>query len=188
MPIPDTHAEAHIRFNPNRIVALNLKRARLLRGMTHAQAAAALEPYLGTSWAKTTFSMAERSAHKQSRVRRFDAAELAAFAQAFDLPVAWFLMPPRVLRTPLGGDEPNFEIPPDVPGEPGVEVVDLVDSILKTDRELDERIAYAIDDGRQGYHGLADELERRKGAAERRQQDLERARSLTSRSSRTVSE
>jgi hypothetical protein len=181
----ETHAEARIRFNPNRVVALNLKRARLLRGMTHARAAAALQPYLGTSWAKQTFSMAEQSAHRPSRVRRFDAAELAAFAQAFDLPVAWFLMPPRVIRI---DDQLRLEIPFNLSDEPGVEVADLVDSILKTDRELDERIADTINDGREGYHGLADELERRKGAVERRQQDLERARSLISRSSGTVSE
>ena len=95
-----------------------------------------------------------------------------------------------VLRMRNG--EPGFEIRVDQPGKPGVEVADLVDSILKTDRELDLRIAETINDGphghQHGYHGLADELERRKGAAERRQQDLERARSLTSRSSGAVSE
>lgn len=80
-------------LTPNQVIAFNLAQARALRGWTQEEAAERLEPYLGTRWSKVTFSTAERSVIGK-RVRNFDADEIAAFALAFDLPIAWFFTPP----------------------------------------------------------------------------------------------
>lgn len=81
-------------MTPNQIVAANLRRARRLRDeMTQDEAAKLLEPYLGERWTRARWSQAERSIVGK-RVRPFSADEVAAFSQAFDLPVPWFLMPP----------------------------------------------------------------------------------------------
>ena len=77
----------------NQVVAHNLTQARLWKRMTQQQAADELEPYLGSRWSKATFSAAERSVTGE-RVRNFDADEIVAFAQAFNLPVAYFFLPP----------------------------------------------------------------------------------------------
>lgn len=167
MSSPD---EARLPLNPNRVVAHNLRRARLLRGMTQEQAAAALEPYLGVRWKKQTISMAEKATRQ--RPRRFDAAEIAAFAQVFDLPIAWFFMPPRVPRTrkdyEIGWPIRQMEIAWNMRGEPAVAVVDLVDAALRQ-AQLRERRDEIIQ-GPLGYRGLLDEL-----AARRQQRDRVRA-------------
>ncbi len=80
-------------LTPNQVVAYNLAQARLLRGWTQEEAAAALEPHVGKRWSKATFSAAERSV-AGDRVRQFDADEIVAFARAFGLPVSWFFLPP----------------------------------------------------------------------------------------------
>jgi transcriptional regulator with XRE-family HTH domain len=79
-------------FTVNQLVAHNLAKARRLRGWTQEQAAAELEPYLGVRWSKASFSAAERSATAE-RVRHFTADDIAAFAAAFRLPIAWFFLP-----------------------------------------------------------------------------------------------
>jgi transcriptional regulator with XRE-family HTH domain len=71
-----------------------LKQARERRGWTQEQAAAELEPYLGTRWTKAQFSSAERSVDGK-RIRQFDADEIAAFVACFDLPPSYFLLPPE---------------------------------------------------------------------------------------------
>jgi transcriptional regulator with XRE-family HTH domain len=90
-------------LSPNQLVAYNLRRARELRGWTQEQAAAHLEPYVGTRWSKGTFSAAERSV-AGGRVRQFDADELVALSLAFDLPLTWWFLPPEddpaVVRLP----------------------------------------------------------------------------------------
>jgi transcriptional regulator with XRE-family HTH domain len=83
-------------MGPNQVVAWNLARARELRGWTQDEAAEALAPYIGTRWSKASFSQAERSVTGKV-VRRFDAAEIVAFARAFDLPITWFFLPPPAL-------------------------------------------------------------------------------------------
>src|SRR5438094_367318 len=80
-------------MTPNQIVALNLRRARLARGWQQKEAAAALEPYLGASWSKASYSAAERSVSGE-RVRVFSADDLVAFSRAFGVPVTYFLSPP----------------------------------------------------------------------------------------------
>lgn len=81
-------------YTPNQVVALNVARARAMRGWTQEQAANALSPYLGTRWSNASFSAVERSI-KGDRVKQFSADELVALARGFDLPIAWFLLPPR---------------------------------------------------------------------------------------------
>ena len=76
------------------MVALNLARARKLKGWTQEQAAAELEPYLGTRWSAATMSQVERSV-AGGRIKQFSVDELVALARGFDLPMTWFLVPPR---------------------------------------------------------------------------------------------
>jgi transcriptional regulator with XRE-family HTH domain len=80
-------------YTPNQIVALNVGRARALRGWTQEQAAEALAPYLGTKWSNASFSAVERSI-RGTRVKQFSADELVALARGFDLPLGWFFLPP----------------------------------------------------------------------------------------------
>ena len=75
------------------IVALNLRRARELRGMSQAEAGELVGEYLPKSWSAASFSAAERS-WERGPERSFTANELDAFSRAFKLPVLWFLLPP----------------------------------------------------------------------------------------------
>lgn len=77
----------------SQLVAYNLREARLLRGWTQDEAAERLQPYLGARWSKASFSAAERSTEGR-RVRQFTADEIISFSQVFELPVAWFFLPP----------------------------------------------------------------------------------------------
>lgn len=80
-------------WSPNQVVAYNLARAREDRGWTQEEAGQRLEPHLGVSWSKATFSQAERSVDP-GKSRGFTADEIVAFSRCFDLPVAWFFLPP----------------------------------------------------------------------------------------------
>lgn len=80
-------------YSPNQIVALNVARARAMRGWTQEQASNALAPYLGTRWSNASFSAVERSI-AGTRVKQFSADELVALARGFDLPLGWFFLPP----------------------------------------------------------------------------------------------
>ena len=82
-------------MTPNALVGFNLERARKLRGLTQAEAGAALEPYLGVAWTAANFGKAERSYRRGAPVRHFTVDELVAFAYAFELPIVWFLLPPE---------------------------------------------------------------------------------------------
>lgn len=82
----------------NQLVAWNLRAARLERGWKQDEAAERLEPYLGERWSRTTFSAAEEGTISGRRIRQFTANDVAAFAQAFEVPVLWFLMPPAEER------------------------------------------------------------------------------------------
>jgi transcriptional regulator with XRE-family HTH domain len=85
-------------LTPDQVVAYNLRRARELHGWTQDEAAERLEPFLGERWSRVVFSAAERSV-TSGRVRQFNASQLVAFAAAFDLPVSFFLMPPREIES-----------------------------------------------------------------------------------------
>ena len=81
-------------LTPNQLVGYNLWCARRDRGWTQAQAAEALEPHLGVRWTVAQVSAAERSVDG-TRVRQFTADDLVAFAQAFEVPITYFFIPPR---------------------------------------------------------------------------------------------
>lgn len=86
-PVPERYMDA------NQVVAFNFRVARELRGWTQEEAARRLARYLGQELPKASISAIERSVESDRR-RFFNAAELVAFAEAFDLPVVWFLLPP----------------------------------------------------------------------------------------------
>ena len=79
----------------NQLVAYNLQRIRRELGLTQDEAAARLEPHVGSLWSKAVWSAAETSA-TSDRKREFTADEMVAFALAFGVPIAWFFMPPDV--------------------------------------------------------------------------------------------
>ena len=81
-------------MTPNQIVALNVAKARALRGWTQEQVAEELAPFLGTKLSGASFSALERSAWKVDRVKQFSADELLALSRAFDLPIGYFFTPP----------------------------------------------------------------------------------------------
>jgi transcriptional regulator with XRE-family HTH domain len=78
----------------NEVVAYNFRRARELRGLTQEETAATLERFLGHRLPQASISAIER-AYEGERRREFDAHEILMFACAFDLPLAWFFIPPR---------------------------------------------------------------------------------------------
>jgi transcriptional regulator with XRE-family HTH domain len=111
-------------WSPNQVVAHNLTRARLLRGWTQEDAAAALAPYLGSKLSVPSFSAIERSI-AGTRVKQFSADELVALSRAFDLPLGWWFTPPA---------EGNLSTPDH--GIPGTDFALLVDVVLGTPATL----------------------------------------------------
>jgi transcriptional regulator with XRE-family HTH domain len=77
----------------NQVVAYNFRRARELRGLTQDEAADRIERFLGVRLSQRSISAIERSYEGEQR-REFDAQEILMFACAFDLPLAWFFVPP----------------------------------------------------------------------------------------------
>jgi transcriptional regulator with XRE-family HTH domain len=133
-------------YTPNQVVALNVARARALRGWTQEEAAAALAPYLGTRWSVASFSAIERST-AGTRVKQFSADELVALSRGFGLPIGWFFVPPPPsekagLHTPDAGMR-------------GQEMTTLVDAVLGTSESFEPwreaLFAYAVDVAR--VHG-----------------------------------
>jgi transcriptional regulator with XRE-family HTH domain len=99
-------------LTPNQTVAYNMRRARLEKGWSQAEAAERLAPYLGKPWSTASYSLAECSLERPERIRVFGADELVALSQAFGLPVLWFLLPPN-----LGPEGAQAKLmPPDAPG------------------------------------------------------------------------
>lgn len=84
--MPDT-------ITANQLVAYNLMRARKALGLSQAEAAARIAPYLGAEWSTTVYSAAERS-YVGRRVRQFSADEITAFALAFDVHAGYFWVAP----------------------------------------------------------------------------------------------
>jgi len=78
----------------NQVIAYNLMRIRKTLGESQEQAAERLEPHLGVRWSKAVYSAAERS-YAGKRVRQFTAADVAAFAAAFQVPLLYFFLPPK---------------------------------------------------------------------------------------------
>ena len=78
----------------NQVIAYNLMRVRKALGLSQEQAAERLAPHLGVRWSKAVYSAAERS-YAGKRIRQFTAADVAAFAVAFSVPLLYFFLPPR---------------------------------------------------------------------------------------------
>ncbi|HEX4901337.1 MAG TPA: hypothetical protein VFV42_00910 [Acidimicrobiales bacterium] len=126
-------------MTPNQIVALNVAKARALRGWTQEQAAEELAPYLGAKLSGASFSALERSAWKVDRIKQFTADDLLALSRAFDLPIGYFFTPPPPAED-AGLAAPDA-------GMKGLDPIVLLDAILGRpdnlehwERELD---AYA---------------------------------------------
>lgn len=120
----------------NQIVSYNLRRARELRGWTQAEAAERLEPYIGSRWSGPTWSIAERGRHEDpddpsARIRHFSADDLVALSAAFDLPLAWWFLPPDDL-----GDSTSIQ---HADGEEGIDREGLLRMVLGTARYEDVR-------------------------------------------------
>lgn len=79
----------------NQLVAYNLRRARWRRGWTLEHVGERLEPYIGARWSRASLSAAESSWMPGRKKREFDANELLAFCRVFELPLAWFFLPPE---------------------------------------------------------------------------------------------
>jgi len=92
-------------MTPNQIVSHNLRRARVLRKWTQERAAAELSKYAARPISEASYAQAE-SAAQGRRQRRFDADELLALCRAFNLSLAYFLLPPTETVT-----TPREEIP-----------------------------------------------------------------------------
>ncbi len=116
-------------MTPNQIVALNVAKARALRGWTQEEAAEELAPYLGAKLSGASFSALERSAVKIDRIKQFSADELLALSRAFDLPIGYFFVP-----LPPASDAALHA--PDA-GMKGLDPIVILDAILGTPDNLE---------------------------------------------------
>jgi transcriptional regulator with XRE-family HTH domain len=89
-PIPDPRPQVDL----NQVVAYNVRAARELRGWTQEEFADRLEQYWGQRLTQGGVSAFERAWDGERR-REFDAHQLLIFAMVFDLPIIWFLLPPK---------------------------------------------------------------------------------------------
>lgn len=76
----------------NALVAQNLTRIRMSRGLTQEALGQLLEPVTGRPWSKATISALERSG-EGGRAREFDADDLAALAKVLGVALAFFFLP-----------------------------------------------------------------------------------------------
>jgi transcriptional regulator with XRE-family HTH domain len=154
----------HRTYSPNQVVALNIARARAMRGWTQEQASEALAPYLGTRWSNASFSAVERSI-AGARVKQFSADELVALARGFDLPLGWFFLPPP--------PEEDAGLHSKEAGSRGVDMGVLLDIVLGTPTSTppwrDALLAYAAATaGSERVPGHGNVEERLEGLAELR--------------------
>ena len=77
----------------NGIVAWNLRLARNLHNWTQSETVNRLTEY-GISWSVPSLSNAELSWRPNAKYREFTAADLMAFSLTFNLPLAWWFLPP----------------------------------------------------------------------------------------------
>ena len=87
-------ADATEGWTPSQLVAFNLARARHKAGLTQHEAAAQISRYTATTWTQAIVATAEGTVTVGNRARQFNPTELLAFSFAFDVPIAWFFMPP----------------------------------------------------------------------------------------------
>lgn len=117
-------------YTPRQIVALNLARARRLRGLTQAEAADLVDRCGGRRWSQVSWSMLECSIDDGHRSCHFDINDLVALAQAFEVPIGWFLTPP-------GEADARFAAPGD-DSENGVDFGILLDIVFGLDEGIQE--------------------------------------------------
>ncbi len=110
------------------VVAHRMVTARQLRGETQPWVAERMTRFTRSTWSVTAVSAAEGGS-AGGRPRLFTANELLALAMTFDLPIPYFLTPPR---------EPDQ--PPDVPGVPRA-TWDLVRVMLVGNPERQDLVA-----------------------------------------------
>lgn len=109
-------------YTPRQVVALNLARARRLRGLTQAEAANLVARHGGRRWSQVSWSILECSIDDGHRSCHFDINDLVALAQAFQLPIGWFLTPPS-------DPDARFAAPGDH-SEDGVDFAILLDVVF----------------------------------------------------------
>lgn len=135
MPPPATEEtlEPPLREGPidvNAVVSYNLKAIRERHGWTQQEVAARLARLTGHKLPQASISAMERGFDGERR-RRFDAHELYLFSVVFDVPIAYFFLPPPgIMGTALA--------------DTGVPAVRLYSAILGDDIQLeavDERLA-----------------------------------------------
>jgi transcriptional regulator with XRE-family HTH domain len=107
----------------NAVVSYNLKAIRERRGMTQQAVADRLAQFTGHQLPQASISAMERGFDGERR-RRFDAHELYLLAHVFDVPIAYFFIPP-----PGAG---NAEL-----ADTRRPVAELWRSLLGTDSQLD---------------------------------------------------
>ena len=84
----------------------------------------------GRRWSQASWSMLERSIDVGHRSCHFDINDLVALAQAFELPIGWFLTPPSE-------PEARFAAPGDE-SENGVDFGNLLDVVFGLDAGIQE--------------------------------------------------
>ena len=89
----DSEAADRWELNVNQIVAYNIRAARQLKEMTQATLALRLTAVSGLRFTPGMVSELERSWDGE-RHREFDAHEIAVFAVALKVPIAYFFLPP----------------------------------------------------------------------------------------------
>jgi transcriptional regulator with XRE-family HTH domain len=131
----------------NKLVAYNLRKARLLRGLSQEEAGERLRAYLGKPWSRVLFSAAERSVDgRVGRQRQFSPDDIVAFARVFDVAVGFFFLPPD----DEDWEEGSFVSSSGTP-DTGIERTDLVRLALRV-HGIRERLE------KQSYPALAGEI------------------------------
>ena len=124
----DADADDRWELNVNQVVAFNLRAARQLQKMTQATLAVRLTAVSGLHFTPAMVSELERSWDGQRR-REFDAHEIAVFAAALKVPIAYFFLPPP-------GEHRNLQ----GMGRSAHELIPLLLGYFDTAEKLDERM------------------------------------------------
>ncbi|URM90380.1 helix-turn-helix domain-containing protein [Streptomyces sp. MRC013] len=107
-PAPEEAPESLVKtWSVSQLVSYNLLRARRSRGWTQQELGILLGKYTGRPWSNASVSAAER-AYQGGRSRKFDLDEVNAFCAIFDVPFAYFMLPPAgdfVVTPPAGESE-----------------------------------------------------------------------------------
>ena len=115
-------------MTPNQIVAYNLAKARAMKGWTQNETTLKLRDYVGSTWSAASYSLIERSV-TGNRVKQFSTDELVGIARGFNLPLAWFFVPPPA-------SEDVGLLLPNAGGITGVDPLVLLDVLLGTPENL----------------------------------------------------